>query len=107
MELSLKDLKELFSTNHESEESHPYKIGEKYLIRTVTMIYTGRLEAVHKQELVLSDAAWIAETERWNETLNNGSFKEVEPYPEGNVIIGRGAILDVAVWKHDLPRVAK
>ncbi len=41
-------------------EEHPWEIGKIYLIRTVTMIDTGRLVAVTPQELVLEDAAWIA-----------------------------------------------
>jgi len=104
MQLSLKDLKELFGS---SEEPHPYKIGEKYLVRTITMIYTGRLKAVYKQELVLEDVAWVAETSRWAECLKNGDMEEIEPYPTGEVIIGRGAILDVPVWAHDLLREQK
>jgi len=35
----------------------PWEIGKNYLIRTVTMIDTGRLVAVSAQELVLEDAA--------------------------------------------------
>ena len=109
MELSIKDLKELMTSRDikEVDYSNPYILGESYLIRTVTMIYTGRLKAVYDQELVIDNAAWIAETARWSDCLKNGDFKEVEPYPDGRVIIGRGSILDAAVWKHDLPRVQK
>ncbi len=71
------------------------------------MIYSGCLKEVFSKELVITDAAWIADTARWNECLKNGEFNEVEPYPDGKVIIGRGAILDVAEWKHDLPRAPK
>jgi hypothetical protein len=79
----------------EQEKLHPYKVGENYLIRTVTMIYTGKLLEVFPQELVISKACWIPETERWNESVLNATFKEQEPYPaDKEVIIGRGAILD-------------
>jgi len=70
------------------------KIGKVYLIRTVTMIYTGRLKDQSKTELLLSEAAWIAETERWADTCKNEAFKEVEPYYR-DVILFKGAILDV------------
>ena len=83
---------------------HPYKIGSNYLIRTVTMIYTGKLEAVYEKELVISSAAWIAETKRWADSVANGEFNEVEPYPkDGLVTIGRGAILDAIPVKWNLP----
>ena len=101
----IKEIQELCGSKHQGKS--PYRIGAKYLIRTVTMIYTGKLEAVYDQELVISSAAWIADTARWNECLSKGKFNEVEPYPDGDVILGRGGILDVAVWDHNLPRETK
>lgn len=74
---------------------HPYQIGKCYLIRTVTMIDTGRLVAVTNQELVIEDAAWIADTGRFSDAVAKAEFGEVEPFPDGRVIIGRGAIIDV------------
>ena len=77
---------------------NPYVIGKNYLIRTVTMIYTGKLLSVGNQELVIKDACWIPETERWMQAVAEVKFKEVEPYPKGrHVIIGRGAILDAVI----------
>ena len=70
------------------------EIGKVYLIRTVTMIYTGRLKAHSKNEMLLSEAAWIAETERWSKSCKEEIFKEVEPYFR-DVIIYKGAILDI------------
>ena len=49
--------------------NHPYEIGANYLIRTVTMIDTGRLVAVTDQELVIEEAAWIADTGRFTQAL--------------------------------------
>lgn len=88
--------------------NHPFKIGKSYLIRTVTMIYTGRLEAVYEKELVISSAAWIAETKRWAESVKTGEFNEVEPYPDKCLVtIGRGAILDATPVDWKLPREQK
>ena len=87
--------------------NHPYSIGSNYLIRTVTMIYTGKLEAVYDKELVISSAAWIPETERWADCVEKGIFKEIEPYPNGKITIGRGAILDAVPVKWSLPRTQK
>ena len=74
---------------------HPYIVGKNYLIRTVTMADTGRLVAVYPTELVLEDAAWVADTGRFADNLVSCVFNEVEPFPAGRqVIIGRGAVVD-------------
>jgi hypothetical protein len=79
-------------------------VGNAYLIRTVTMIDTGVLVSVDEHEIVLKDAAWIADTGRFNECLKpGGQFNEVEPFPDGLVAIGRGAIVD-AVRIEKAPR---
>lgn len=75
----------------------PWEIGANYLIRTVTMIDTGRLVMVTDQELVLEDAAWIAETGRFADAIKKAEFSEVEPFPDGRVILGRGSIIDAVV----------
>jgi hypothetical protein len=82
-------------------------IGMSYLIRTVTMINTGKLLSVTPHELVLTDAAWIADTGRFADALKTGNFNEIEPFPDGIVIIGRGAIVDACPIKFPLPRVQK
>lgn len=72
------------------------QIGEKYLIRTVTMIYTGKLKAMSKHELLLECCCWIPETERWHQCVSESIFKEVEPY-KNDVIVFKGAILDITI----------
>lgn len=85
-----------------------YLIGSNYMIRTITMIYTGKLIRVYDKELVLTNCAWIPETERWADSCKNGKFKEVEPYPkESEVIINREAILDSFVVSWKLPEEQK
>jgi hypothetical protein len=86
---------------------HPYKIGENYFIRTVTFHYSGKLTAVYDQELVLEDTAWIADDGRFADALDKGTFIEVEPYPVGKVIIGRGAVIDATTVSFPLPRKQK
>lgn len=75
-------------------EDSPFEVGAVYLIRTVTMIDTGRVVRVTPTEIVLEEAAWIADTGRFSDALKKLSFSEVEPFPDGEVIIGRGAIID-------------
>lgn len=86
---------------------YAHLIGKPVLIRTVTMIYTGKLQAVFPQELVITDAAWIADTDRWAQAVANASFREVEPYPSGKVVVGRGAIVDACALGGKLPREQK
>jgi hypothetical protein len=74
--------------------SHPYEIGKPYLIRTVSMIDTGRIVEVTAQEIVLEDAAWIADTGRFSDALKSCNFGEVEPFPDGRVIINRSSVID-------------
>jgi hypothetical protein len=86
--------------------SNVWELGKNYLIRTVTMINTGRLVEVTEHELVLEDAAWIADTGRFAQALATSEFSEVEPFPEGRVIVGRGSVID-AVQIKTLPRKQK
>jgi hypothetical protein len=79
--------------------AHAWEIGNNYLIRTVTMIDSGRLVAVTEHELVLEDAAWIADTGRFADAVDKAEFGEVEPFPDGRVIIGRGSVIDAVVIK--------
>jgi hypothetical protein len=107
-DLTIKEAKEiakLFSSS-DSEPKTFFVIGEKYLIRTVTMIYTGKLADQSATELKLIDAAWIPETTRWADCLLKGEFLEVEPYPN-EVVLFKAAIVDCSVWRHDLPRTQK
>ena len=85
----------------------PYCIGGNYLLRTVTHIVTGKIESVGPLEIVVSSAAWIADTGRYANAVATGSFSEVEPYPDGKlVIVGRTTIVD-ACEIPNLPRDQK
>lgn len=84
-----------------------WQVGKHYVLRTVTMIDVGRLVEVTDQELVLENASWIADTGRWNEFLKSGKYSECEPFPDGRVIVGRGALIDAMVWTHGEVRVVK
>ena len=89
-----RQLAAMFSGTPTASNDAHWKIGKIYLIRTVTHIDTGRLVAVTPHELVIEDAAWIADTGRYADALKEAEFGEVEPYPDGIVIIGRGALID-------------
>ena len=87
---------------------HPWEIGKNYFIRTVTHHYTGRLVAVYDKEIVLEEAAWIADDGRFHQAVTTGSFNEVEPFaPGARVIVGRGAVLDAQQILFALPASQK
>lgn len=107
-DLTIKEVKHIQSLlKGPSEGTHPYHVGKNYFIRTVTHHLTGKLLKVTAKELVLEDAAWIADDGRFHEALKTGNLSEVEPFPDGEVIVGRGSVIDAVIWKHELPRAVK
>ena len=92
--LTIGEAKQLAALFGRENTEHPFEIGANYMIRTVTMIDIGRVVRVTASEIVLKDAAWIADTGRFAQAVKNAEFDEVEPFPSGEVIIGRGAIID-------------
>ena len=83
----------------QTSQEQPYEIGKPYLIRTVTMIDTGRVVAVTDKEIILEDAAWIADTGRFSDALKSCDFGEVEPFPDGRVLVNRSAVIDAVQIK--------
>ncbi len=80
-----------------------WKIGKVYMVRGVTMYQVGRLVSIDQHELILEDAAWIADTGRFNEAVKSGVFNEVEPYAAKRIAVGRGQISDAFELSIDLP----
>lgn len=107
-ELTVGDIKTIQSLFQGSTpSSHSWEIGKNYLIRTVTFIVTGKLVSVDQHELALTNAAWIADTGRYSNSLVSCDFSEVEPYPQDQIVlVGRGSLIDATQIK-DLPKVQK
>ena len=105
-----KELANLFGNKTESNKSHPFEIGKNYFIRTVTMAHIGKLEAVYDDILVLSNASWVADCGRLNEAMKSGleslSESEIEPFVN-NILVGRGALIDMTVYNFPLPTQQK
>ncbi|MCP4679699.1 MAG: hypothetical protein GY854_30265 [Deltaproteobacteria bacterium] len=79
----------------QTSKSHSFVIGEIYLVQTATHCFSGRLVAITDTDLVLDDAAWIADTGRFADALKDASkLHEVEPIP-GAYIVSRGAVIGV------------
>lgn len=88
--------------------AHPYKVGDAVFIRTVTYHYIGKIVGVYANEITLVDATWVADSGRWSAALKTGTLSEVEPFPDGEVVVvSRGTIVDVSPWRHALPRTVK
>lgn len=102
----LKALLGMLNKRKSSNDDH-WKVGKTYFIRTVTHHYTGVLVKVTPKELVMTDVAWIADDGRFSEALRKWEFSEVEPFPDGEVLIGRGSILDAYVSNGLPPRKQK
>ena len=112
MQIEIDELTKLFRSAQASiavtDDPLPWKIGSNYFIRTVTHHYTGKLVAVFEKELVLLNAAWIADNGRFMQAVATGSFEEIEPFPwDTEVIIGRGSVIDAVVISFSLPRSQK
>ena len=84
----------------------PFKVGDNYFIRTVTYFATGKVQAIVGNFLVLDEAAWIADTGRFNEAINKGILSEVEPV-EVKMFVNLNSITDAFEWIHPLPRTVK
>jgi hypothetical protein len=88
--------KEDMEIKYEKRKEGPWEIGEKYFILTVTMGLSGVLVDVTPQELVLAQAAWVADTGRFSDFVcGKCEPNEVEPFPKNQVVlVGRGALID-------------
>ena len=114
-DLTLKQIREIQALDSPAVINEEYRptlldklVAKNVIVRTVTMIYTGRLAEVHHDHLVLVDCSWIPETERFMQFVADGKVRECEPYPEGlPVFINKGALLDLCELKKELPRSQK
>lgn len=84
----------------------PFSIGKKYFIRTVTYHVTGKVKKIKGGFLVLTDAAWIADSGRFRQAIVDGILNEVEPV-DVEMYVNINSITDAFVWKHKLPREQK
>ena len=95
------------SENKPKRKRIPFAAGNSYFIRTVTFHLTGRVKEIIGNFLILEDAAWIAWSARFMETIDEGAMDEVEPVfkkIQGNTYVNINAITDAFDWKHKLPR---
>lgn len=76
-------------------------VGKKFYIRTVTYHCTGKVVKRMGAFIQLEDAAWIADSGRFNEAIGKGTLSEVEPV--GTMWVNLSSVVDFFPWKHKLP----
>ena len=90
----LKEIAAMFNGGCNKSLYHDY-IGKNVFFRTVTHHYTGKIEKVVGNEMLLSSAAWVADSGRFNVFLKDVSkVNEVEPY-KNPIVVNTTAILDL------------
>lgn len=105
--MQVKELIELLKLTEGQKSSElPFEIGESYFFRTMTFHLTGKVKEIKGNFLVLEEAAWIADSGRFNEAINKGELSEVEPV-EVETYLNVNSITDAFEWKHKLPREVK
>lgn len=83
-----------------------FSVGTAYLIRTPMFHYIGVVRSVTDKFLVLDTAGWMADTGRFSECIENGTYKEYE-YMGNGVIVVQSNICDAIAWKHAVPTTSK
>ena len=103
----LKEITNLVACGKNENKSN-YPVGKNVIVRTVTMIYTGKLVSVTDSDFILNECSWIPETGRYMDFVENGTVNECEPYPgDLYVYINRGSLLDMCELRKTLPRSQK
>ena len=76
-------------------------IGGKFYFRTVTYHLTGEVTKIVGRFAYLKNAAWIADSGRFMQAIQDGVLNEVEPV--GEAFVNLDSVVDFFPWKHKLP----
>ena len=100
-------IKDVVSEDNESWEVAELDdfIGKKLFIRTVTYHLTGEVTKRIGSFLHLKNAAWIADSGRFEQAVKEGKLDEVEPV--GEAWVNLNTVTDMFPWKHPLPKEQK
>lgn len=101
----LKIIKALLGVPSADSES-AFRVGECLYIQSPTYHVTGRVSEIKGGFLTLVDAAWIADSGRFKQAIDNGELMEVEPVSVP-VRVNLSQIIYAYDWKHPLPREQK
>jgi hypothetical protein len=85
----------------------PFGVGDAIIIRTVTLIDLGRVIAIGRDFITMTDGGWVASTGRFSEMLKSGKLDEFERCDLPWFLVGRGAICDVFPWPYPIPKASQ
>lgn len=105
-DLTIREARELSAVFGGASTACPFRVGSAYMIRTVTMTWTGRVREIIGAFLVLDEAAWIADTGRFSEAACAENLSEVE-YVGSGVVVALGAVVDARPWLSAMPTDTK
>lgn len=89
--------------------THPLAVGANLVIRTVTMITVGTVVSFDDDEILFTNASWVADAGNWGDVFKKGfdlSSHEcaLEHYPADMVVVvNRKAIVDYSAYPFDVP----
>lgn len=98
-------IKEQLGVNDREINTYEDLVGGKFYFRTVTFHLTGEVKKIVGRFAYLKNAAWIADSGRFNEAIKNGTLNEVEPV--GIAFINLDTVTDFFPWTHKLPNEVK
>ena len=98
-------IKEQLGVHDREVNTYEDLVGGKYYFRTVTYHLTGEVKKIVGRFAYLKNAAWIADSGRFNEAIKNGTLNEIEPV--GDAFINLDTVTDFFPWKHTLPKDVK
>ena len=82
---------------------YPVEIGKAYCFRGVTYHWVGKVVAVIGSYAVLETAAWVADSGRFSEFIQNGTVAECEAVSVP-VRVNMDACMDIIDWRCALLR---
>lgn len=81
-----------------------YLPGDKIFLRTIAYYYVGRVVCILPREVVICEAAWVAEiAPQFHVSMATGECAGVEPYPrDWPITVARDTCSDSEPWPHPL-----
>ncbi len=98
-------IKEQLGVNDKEINTYEDLVGGKFYFRTVTYHLTGEVKKIVGRFASLKNAAWIADSGRFNEAIKDGTLNEIEPV--GDAFVNLDTVTDFFPWKHTLPTKVK
>lgn len=84
-----------------AKKEHAFEVGKRYLFQTVTLYWLGTIVGITEGEIVITDAAWVADMGKASSFFGGNDPNESESLPAGKeMILSRGALVAVIEAQH-------